>query len=81
MEEQQPIVRPSSGISAMTDEGMPLILQGCNTHTQKVNVFRARVKYTDRGLVTKIGTLPQDAFIKSITVYTLTDFGGATAKF
>ncbi|WP_455480480.1 hypothetical protein V3564_04925 [Bartonella sp. B12(2025)] len=81
MEEQQPIVRPSVGTVGMTDEGMPLILQGRDVYTQQVSFLRARVKYTDRGLTTQIGILPRDAFIKSVTVYTLTDFGGATAKF
>ncbi|WP_455466913.1 hypothetical protein [Bartonella sp. B39] len=81
MEEQQPIVRLSAGTVGVTDEGMPLILQGCNSHTQQVSFLRARVKYTDRGLTTKIGVLPRDSLIKGITVYTLTDFGGATAKF
>ncbi|ENN93991.1 hypothetical protein [Bartonella vinsonii] len=83
MEEQQPIVRPSLDASTiiMTDEGMPFILQGCDSSTQQVSFLRARVKYTDSGLTTQIGTLPRDAFLKSITIYTLSDFGGATAKF
>ncbi len=64
---------------AMIDEGLPPVLQGRNNCTQQVSFLRSRVKCTDQGLITKIGVLPRGAFIKSIKVYTITDFEDVTA--
>ncbi|QEE09250.1 putative genomic island protein [Bartonella kosoyi] len=65
----------------MIDEGLPPPLQGRNNCTQQVSFFRARVKCTDQGLITKIGVLPRGAFIKSIKVYAMEDFEDVTATF
>ncbi len=66
---------------AMIDEGLPPVLQGRNNCTQQVSFLRSRVKCTDQGLITKIGVLPRGAFIKSIKVYTITDFEDVKATF
>lgn len=81
MEKKQPFIQPFVEVVETTDDGMPIVLQGRNIHTQQVSFLRTRIKYTDHGLTTKVGTLPRGSLIKSITVYTLTDFSGATAKF
>ncbi|OPB31562.1 hypothetical protein [Bartonella sp. AR 15-3] len=81
MEKKHSLARSSFDGAETTDDGMPIALQGRNLHTQQVSFFRTRIKHTDRGLTTQVGILPRDAFIKSISVYTLSDFNGATAKF
>ncbi|WP_144753925.1 hypothetical protein [Bartonella saheliensis] len=73
-----PSVENAWGV-AMTEEGLPPILQGRNNTTQQVSFLRTRIKHSDPGLTTKIGVLPRGAFIKRIMVYTITDFEDVTA--
>lgn len=79
MAEKPPIIQEFGETVGMIDEGLPPILQGRNNCTQQVSFLRARVKYTDQGLITKIGVLPRGAFIKSIKVYVIKEFDMTTA--
>ncbi|WP_102830644.1 hypothetical protein [Bartonella bovis] len=79
MTKQRSIAQTFVDVIETTDEGMPPVLQGRDIHTQQVSFFRSHIQASDPGLTTSVGVLPRGAFIKSITVYTLTDFEGATA--
>ncbi|MGL2349667.1 hypothetical protein ACOWKN_06245 [Helicobacter pylori] len=78
MTKQPSIAQTFVELVETTDEGMPPVLQGRNVHTQQVSFFRALLQASDPGLTRSVGVLPRGALIKSITIYTLTDFEGAT---